>query len=48
MMKRFLMVLALLIPATVLAAGYSGPLDKANIDQSDKASLQRGAQIYMN
>lgn len=48
MMKRFLMALAFLLPATVLAAGYSGPLDKANIDQSDTASLQRGAQIYMN
>lgn len=48
MMKRFLMALAFLIPAAAIAAGYSGPLDKANIDQSDKASLQSGAQIYMN
>ncbi|WP_040487290.1 cytochrome c1 [Idiomarina sp. A28L] len=47
-MKRFLMALAFLIPAAAIAAGYSGPLDKANIDQSDKASLQSGAQIYMN
>lgn len=48
MMKRFLIALAFLLPAAVMAAPYSGPLDKANIDQSDQASLQRGAQIYMN
>ncbi|RUO23688.1 cytochrome c1 [Aliidiomarina iranensis] len=47
-MKRFLMALALLIPAAAIAAGYSGPLDKADIDLKDKASLQSGAQIFMN
>jgi len=48
MMKRFLLVLVMLLPTTVLAAGYDGPLDKADYDLTDKASLQRGAQIYMN
>jgi ubiquinol-cytochrome c reductase cytochrome c1 subunit len=30
------------------AAGSSVPLDKANFDLTDKASLQRGARIFMN
>ncbi|MCC5855812.1 MAG: cytochrome c1 [Idiomarina sp.] len=47
-MKRFLLAVALLLPAAAFAAGYSGPLDKANYDQRDQASLQRGAQIFMN
>lgn len=48
MMKRFLFALALLIPSAAFAAGYSGPLDKADYDLRDNASLQRGAQIFMN
>ncbi|MCC5880496.1 MAG: cytochrome c1 [Idiomarina sp.] len=47
-MKRFLLALALLLPSVAFAAGYSGPLDKANYDLRDKESLQRGAQLYMN
>ncbi|RUO30978.1 cytochrome c1 [Aliidiomarina sedimenti] len=47
-MKRFLLALALLLPSVAFAAGYSGPLDRADHDLSDKASLQRGAQLYMN
>lgn len=48
MMKRFFLALALLVPSVAFAAGYSGPLDKANYDLHDNESLQRGAQIYMN
>ncbi len=48
MMKRFLMALAFLLPSAAFAAGYSGPLDKADYDLRDQASLQRGAQIFMN
>lgn len=47
-MKKLLLVFALLLPSAVFAAGYSGPLDKANYDLRDNESLQRGAQIYMN
>ncbi|MBA3987597.1 cytochrome c1 [Aliidiomarina maris] len=47
-MKRFILALALLLPSVAFAAGYSGPLDRANYDLRDKESLQRGAQIYMN
>lgn len=48
MIKRFILALALLLPSVAFAAGYSGPLDRANYDLRDKESLQRGAQIYMN
>ncbi len=37
-----------LLPLTVFAAEQVIPLDKAPIDVSDYASLQRGARIYMN
>lgn len=43
----FLISLFFLLPVT--AAVYSGPpLDRANVDVSDQASLQRGAQLYFN
>lgn len=48
MMKRFLLALAFIMPSAAFAAGYSGPLDKAEIDLTDNASLQRGAQIFTN
>lgn len=48
MIKRFLLALALLLPSVAFAAAPSGPLDKANYDLTDQASLQRGAQLYMN
>ena len=48
MIKRFLIALALLLPSVAFAAGYSGPLDRANYDLRDNESLQRGAQLYMN
>ncbi len=47
-MKRILAIIALCLPTLVLAAGSNYPLDKANYDLTDKASLQRGAAAYMN
>ncbi|NMH60441.1 cytochrome c1 [Alteromonas ponticola] len=47
-MKKLMCIFALLLPGLVLAAGSSVPLDKADYDLTDKASLQRGAQIFMN
>lgn len=38
----------MLVPTLALAAGSDFPLDKANYDLKDKASLQRGAQLFMN
>ena len=35
-------------PALGFAAGGGAPLDDANIDLSDKASLQRGAKYFVN
>jgi ubiquinol-cytochrome c reductase cytochrome c1 subunit len=46
-MKKCLALL-LLVPSLVFAAGSSVPLDKANFDLNDKASLQNGARIFMN
>nr|WP_244595968.1 cytochrome c1 [Pseudidiomarina aestuarii] len=52
MMKSFLkaslLTAASLWTAATLAAGPTVPLDKAEIDLHDKASLQRGAQLFMN
>lgn len=47
-MRKLIVFLAGLLPGLVLAAGSGYPLDKAPIDLSDKASLQRGAQMFMN
>jgi ubiquinol-cytochrome c reductase cytochrome c1 subunit len=47
-MKKFLLLLTLLLPSLALAAGPSVPVDDADYDLTDKASLQRGAQLYMN
>lgn len=48
-MKHLLVLIAALIPALALAAGGSKvPLDEHKTDLHDQASLQRGAQIYMN
>lgn len=48
MMKRILLTLALLLPSAAFAAGGATGLDKANYDLTDQASLQRGAQTFMN
>ena len=47
-MKKLLIALATLIPSLVFAAGPTVPLDEAKVDLHDKASLQRGAQLFMN
>lgn len=46
-MKRLLALLAA-APAIALAVGAKVPLDTAPIKPHDKASLQRGAQIFVN
>lgn len=47
-MKQLLIAIMFMLPSAVLAAGYSGPVDKADYDLTDQESLQRGAQIFMN
>ncbi|RXS43144.1 cytochrome c1 [Idiomarina sp. 29L] len=47
-MKKLLIALMTLVPSLVFAAGPTVPLDEAEVDLHDKASLQRGAQLYMN
>ena len=46
--KNTLLVAASLWSVATLAAGPTVPLDKASVDLHDKASLQRGAQLFMN
>ena len=47
-MRKLICVLALLLPGMALAASGNVHLDEANYDLSDKASLQRGAKLFMN
>lgn len=47
-MKKWILVLFALLPSLAMAAGSNVPLDKANNDLSDKASLQNGAKLFMN
>jgi len=47
MIKKILLAV-LLCPALALAAGPSVRLDRAPVDPSDAASLQRGAQVFVN
>jgi ubiquinol-cytochrome c reductase cytochrome c1 subunit len=47
-MKKLLITLLALVPVLALAAGSSVPLDKANNDLTDKASLKRGFESYLN
>ena len=47
-MKKLLIALITLVPSLAFAAGPEVPLDEADVDLHDKASLQRGAQLYMN
>lgn len=48
-MNKFFAMIAALIPALAMAAGGSSiPLDEHRTDLYDKASLQRGAQTFMN
>jgi len=45
---RGLALLLVLMPVFCLAAGGGHKLDKANIDLSDRYSLQRGAKLFVN
>ena len=45
-MKKLLIALVTLLPTFAMAAGSSVPLDKANIDLHDKASLERGLDLF--
>ena len=47
-MKKMMCFLAFFLPGVALAAGGNVHLDEAPIDLTDKASLQRGAQLFMN
>ncbi|MFT4926769.1 MAG: ubiquinol-cytochrome c reductase cytochrome c1 subunit [Phenylobacterium sp.] len=48
-MKKFLIILLAILPTFAMASSGPGPaLEHANVDLTDKASLQRGAKLYMN
>jgi ubiquinol-cytochrome c reductase cytochrome c1 subunit len=49
-MRIFILIAGLIIPIIGFAAGSGAtyPKDKIDIDWSDKASMQRGAQTFMN
>lgn len=48
-MKKIIIPLLLLLGSTTALAAGAGPkLDKANIDLSNQASLQRGAKLFVN
>ena len=47
LMARLALVAGLLLPVTLFAAA-GGAVEQAGNDLSDRASLQRGAQLYMN
>lgn len=48
MKKIVLLLVAALFPVAALAAGGGVHLDKAGIDPTDKASLQRGARLFVD
>jgi ubiquinol-cytochrome c reductase cytochrome c1 subunit len=49
MKKLFAIILLAVMPAAVMASGGEGPkLDHVSTDLGDKASLQRGARIFVN
>ena len=47
-MKTLLIAFTMLASSLAFAAGGNVPLDDANVDITDKASLQRGAKYYVN
>ncbi|QXO16928.1 MULTISPECIES: cytochrome c1 [Vibrio] len=47
-MKKWIVILFAMLPSLVMAAGANVHLDKAGNDLTDKASLQRGAKLFMN
>lgn len=48
MAKRILLCLMLMTPVVSFAAGGSAHLQRANVDISNEASLQRGAKYFVN
>lgn len=48
MKKQLIALMFALLPGFAMAAGPSVSLDEANIDLSDKASLQDGARTFVN
>ena len=44
----FVLLLGLLVPAVVSAAGGGVPLDSADVDLDNKGSLRNGARLYVN
>ncbi len=48
MTKKVILCLLLMIPGLSFAAGGSAHLERANIDISNEASLQRGAKYFVN
>ena len=47
-MKKFILAVLAMLPMLALAAGSSLHLDEANNDLTDKASLKRGFEAYIN
>lgn len=48
-MKKLIAIIFAIMPAFAFAAGGSNiPLDDMKVDLEDKASLQRGAQVFAN
>ncbi|MFT6987029.1 MAG: ubiquinol-cytochrome c reductase cytochrome c1 subunit [Psychromonas sp.] len=47
-MKKLMIALVALLPTLVFASADNIHLDKADYDLSDKASLQRGAKLFVN
>ena len=47
-MKKWIVTLFAMLPSLAMAAGANVPLDEANNDLSDQASLQNGAKLFMN
>ncbi|WP_448549706.1 cytochrome c1 [Thalassotalea fusca] len=47
-MRKLIITILALVPFLALAAGPSLPLDKANNDLTDKESLKRGFEYYLN
>ncbi|KJF81167.1 cytochrome c1 [Photobacterium angustum] len=47
-MKKLIVTLLVMLPTFAFAVGSNVPLDAANNDLTDKASLQRGAKTFMN
>jgi len=47
-MKKFILTLLAIMPMLALASGGGANLDHAGNDLTDKASLKRGFETYIN